>query len=102
VLAVRRSARISATRQRCHNCLDTSDLLIGETAGLAGRPRRHMNGAVSEDERRREIVSHAFGAQFREDRKIENGVRDGQPATNGVGGEVHTRDRAVEKIRSFE
>ena len=61
-----------------------------------------MNGAVSEGERRREIVSNAFGAQFREDRKIENEVRDGQPATNGVGGEVHTRDRAVEIIRSFE
>ena len=61
-----------------------------------------MSRAVSEDERRREIVSHALGAQFREDRKIEDGVRDCQPTTNGVGREVYARDRAVEKIRSFE
>jgi hypothetical protein len=61
-----------------------------------------MSGAVSEGERRREIVSHALGAQFREDWKIENRVRDCEPATNGISGQVHARDNAIEKIGCLE
>ena len=70
-------------RQRCHNRFDTGDLRVCETVGLVGRPRCHMNDAVGEDERRSQIVGHSLGAEFREDRKIENGVRDCQPTTNG-------------------
>ena len=51
---------------------------------------------------RSQIVGHSLGAEFREDRKIENGVRDCQPTMNGVGGEVHARDRTVEKIGRFK
>src|SRR6516162_1111154 len=91
--------------QRCENSFALAishASLIGETSGFAGRPCRHVSGAVSEGERRREIVSHTLGAQFREDWKIEDRARDCEPATNGIGGEVHVRDRAIEKIRSFE
>src|SRR5215813_13139975 len=47
-------------------------------------------------------IGHSLGAEFREDRKIENRVRDCQPTTNGVGGEVHASDRTVEKIGRFK
>jgi len=88
--------------QRGDDGLDPSNLQIGKTAGLPRRPGRQMNGAVGEEERRRQVVGHTFDAPFQQDRKIQRTRRVRQAAPERLASRNYVCDRTVAKVRCVE
>jgi len=61
-----------------------------------------MYCSIGEEEWRGKIICHAFGSEFREDRKIDGAIRVCQAAPDRFFGEVDPGDRTVEKIAAFK
>src|SRR6267154_1058220 len=98
MLAVRRNARISATRAS----LDAGDLRLGETAGLLRRAGHHMNGAVGKEQRRGQIIGHPLGAQLRQNRKVHDITRICKLAPDRTTGLIDTSNRIVAELCGLE
>ena len=89
-------------RQRRDDGLDAGDLRVGEAAGLPRRAGHRVNGAVGEEERRRQIIGYPFGAKLRKYRKIHGTIRVGEPAPERAAGRIDLGNRILEEIGAFE
>jgi hypothetical protein len=61
-----------------------------------------MNGAIGEQEGRRQVVGHPFRMQFIQDREVEGGTGGLELAPYRTACRVNASDRIVEKIGLLE
>jgi hypothetical protein len=88
-------------RQRLHDAPQRRQLLFGEPARLFGGPARSVHRAADEGQRQRDIVRHAFGAEFLDDRKAAAPDLIG-PRPNLHPLLEHDDQRTGEKIRRLQ
>src|SRR5205809_592052 len=60
--------------QRCDHGLERGELIWRKALGLSRRPRRYMDRAVAESERKGHIVGSALGLEFSQDRNIRTAI----------------------------
>ena len=88
-------------RQRRHDRPQRGQLLIGEAAGLLRGPARCVDQTVGEQQRQRDIIRDAFGAQVLDDREAAaGGVVDAGAHLDPL--LEHDGQRAGLKFRRFQ
>src|SRR5271170_3321362 len=61
-----------------------------------------MNGAVGEEQRRRQIIGHPLGPELPEYREVHGATRVGEPAAECSAGRVNACDRGFPELRRVE
>ncbi len=87
--------------ERRHHPAQEIELLIGEAAGLPGGPARRVNRALDVEQRDRDVIGDAFGAQVVEKREAPAGGVV-EPITHLGFGLVHHEQRTAFVFRRIQ